>query len=150
MTAPVQISNFLEEILAGTDIFLIRIDISKKNDISIYLDGDQGLPIGSISKINRSLYQKIEEAAIFPDGDFSLEVGSPGVDEPLVFERQYQKHIGRNLEIITEEKQITGKLLKLESSVIHLEEMVNKKKKETLLHEIPFEKIKKAIVQISF
>lgn len=150
MTAVAQISKFLEEILTGTDIFLIRIDISKKNDITIYLDGDQGLPIGSISKINRSLYQKIEEAAIFPDGDFSLEVGSPGVDEPLVFERQYQKHIGRNLEIITEEKQITGKLLKLESSVIHLEEMVNKKKKETLLQEIPFEKIKKAIVQISF
>ncbi len=41
----------------------------------------------------------MEEAAIYPDGDFSLEVSSAGLDEPLKSLRQYKKNIGRLVEV---------------------------------------------------
>ena len=41
----------------------------------------------------------MEEAAWFPEGDFSLEVSSPGIDEPLVLNRQYVKNMGRKVEV---------------------------------------------------
>lgn len=151
MTPKEIIDEFVTEILADSDIFLIRSTISARNDIKVYLDSDAGLPINAISKINRSLYKKIEEAGIFPEDDFSLEVGSPGVDEPLLFERQYQKHIGRNIEFTFENEQtLIGKLIEITDNQVKVEELKDKKKKITETHEIPFSKIKKAIVQISF
>ena len=46
------------------------------------------------------LYKNIEETALFPDGNFSLEVSSPGIDEPLKLHRQYEKNKGRNVEVV--------------------------------------------------
>jgi len=65
----------------------------------VFLDADSGLDIGKSADINRKLYKLIEEAGLFPDGDFSLEVSSPGVDTPLRLPRQFKKNIGRTLEI---------------------------------------------------
>ena len=42
-----------------------------------------GLGIEKCIKINRALYKIMEEMGMYPDGDFSLEVSSPGIDEPL-------------------------------------------------------------------
>ena len=39
------------------------------------------------------------------DNDFSLEVSSAGANTPLIKERQYQKHIGRTLKLVTFDKQ---------------------------------------------
>jgi ribosome maturation factor RimP len=36
---------------------------------------------------------------MYPNGDFSLEVSSPGLDEPLKLHRQYLKNINRNVEV---------------------------------------------------
>lgn len=151
MTTKEIIDGFVAEIVQDSDVFLIRSTVSARNDIKIYLDSDLGLPINAISKINRSLYKKIEEAGLFTDGDFSLEVGSPGVDEPLLFLRQYQKHLGRNIELSFDDEQtLTGKLIEIADENIIIEELKDKKKKITENHEVPFSKIKKAIVQISF
>ena len=55
-------------------------------------------PLKNACRFNRALYKKIEEANFFPHGDFSLEVSSPGLDEPLKLYRQYKKNIGRPVE----------------------------------------------------
>lgn len=142
--------NFLNEILEGTDVFLLKLDINSKNDIKIYLDADSGLGIDTISKINRRLYKKIEESSIIPENDFSLEVGSMGVDEPLLQHRQYKKHIGRNLEVTTEETVIEGKLIEVNDDLIVIHQLLDKKTKKIQEHNIFFNQIQKAIVQISF
>lgn len=144
------VEKLLLEVLDGTDFFIVKLDIVPTNNIKIYLDGEAGIGIGEISKINRSLYKKIEEAEMYPSGDFSLEVSSPGVDEPLLFFKQYKKHVGRNIEITTSDKVVVGKLISAENDEIILEEMVDKKKKITETHTFSFSNILKAIVQISF
>ena len=146
-----QIEAFVNEAIQDADIFLVKLNITPKNDIKLFLDGDNGLPINAITKINRSVYKMIEEAAIFPEGDFSMEVSSPGVDEPLVLIRQYNKHIGRNIEFTLEEEVVVvGKLLEINEEGVLVEETIDKKKKLTTQHNISFNQIQKAIVQISF
>src|SRR6185436_11202021 len=85
--------------LLQDDIFLVSIKIKPTNNIKIYLDADGGLGIEKCIKINRALYRIIEEMGTYPDGDFSLEVSSPGVDEPLKLLRQYKKNVGREVEV---------------------------------------------------
>src|SRR5580698_6622156 len=70
----------LEPLLEGTDIFIVSIKVKPVNNIKVYLDADSGFSIEKCSSINRKLYGRIDVEQLFPDGDFSLEVSSPGVD----------------------------------------------------------------------
>ncbi len=138
--------------LLTDDIFLVDIKIRPINNIKIYLDADTGLGIERCIKINRALYKIMEEMAIYPDGDFSLEVSSPGIEEPLKMHRQYLKNIGREIEVsLTDGNVNTGKLVSVNESELEIEFTEGKNKKAVLKKLIlPFAEIKQAIVQIKF
>ena len=94
------IEDFVNAQLMGSeDVFLVEVKVIPGNNIKIFLDADEGITIEKCIKINRALYNQIEESELFPNGDFSLEVSSPGIDEPLKLQRQYKKNIGRIVEI---------------------------------------------------
>jgi ribosome maturation factor RimP len=152
-----KITDMVAPLLEGSDMFIVRVKIKPVNNIKLYIDADSGLSIQKSAEVNRKLYALIEEAQLFPDGDFSLEVSSPGVDEPLVSERQYRKNIGRTLLVTQEEgPELLGILKAVQEEGILLERQPEKKKKskdqnsEPAEVVIPFSNIKKAIVQISF
>lgn len=131
-------------------MFIVNVKIKPTNNIKLYLDADSGLSVGKSAEINRKLYKLIEAEAMFPDGDFSLEVSSPGVDEPLLSDRQYKKNIGRTVLITPAEgKDILGVLKEVHEDKLVLEVKVPKKK-ETTLVEVPLADIKKTVVQITF
>ena len=146
-----QLTAKVEALIEGSSLFLVEIKIKPTNNIKIFLDGDTGVTIEAVSKLNRALYRQLEEEETFPNGDFSLEVSSPGIDEPLKFLRQYKKNLGRNVEITLNdvETPIEGLLKEVTEEAVTIEETIGKKKekKETV---VPFTHIKKTVVQISF
>lgn len=146
-----QITHFLTPLLEGTDIFLVHIKIKPTNNIKVFLDADEGLSVEKSARVNRKLYAAIEESGLYPDGDFSLEVSSPGVDEPLTSVRQYRKNIGRTVAITTmiDDKDTIGVLKEVTEEGLLIEQKIGKKK-ETIMATIPLETIKKIIVQIVF
>jgi len=145
------IENLLEPLLVD-DIFLVSIKVKPTNNYKIYLDADSGLGIEKCIKINRALYKKIEEMGMYPDGDFSLEISSPGVDEPLKLLRQYKKNIGRNVEVITnDDTKKEGLLKEVTEEAITIEHTEGKGKKAVTLNtEISFNDIKQTKVLIKF
>jgi ribosome maturation factor RimP len=146
-----KIEEMLLPLLEETDIFVVSLKIKPTNNIKIFLDADDGFPISKSTSINKKLRRMIDEEAMFPEGDYSLEVSSPGVDEPLLFIRQYQKNIGRTIEITPMEGEPTiGKMISADEEKVVLEVLVSAKKKETAQVEIPFSSIKQAVIQISF
>ena len=132
--------------------FCVQIKVKPTNNIKIFLDGDKGLPIERCTYFNRKLYKAIEEAGWFPEGDFSLEVSSPGVDEPLLLKRQYQKNIGRKVLVTTNDGvEKEGILLEVNEQGITLEWTEGKGKKALQQQmQIAFENIKSTIVQVQF
>ena len=132
--------------------FLVSVKIKPTNNIKIFVDSDEGMSIEKCVKYNRKLYAQIEEKAIFPDGNFSLEISSPGVDEPLKLHRQYVKNKGRNVLVTFKDgSEKEGKLLEVTETDIIIEQKTGKgKKAETHQHVIPFDNIKATIVQVQF
>ncbi len=148
-----KIEQFLIELLAEDPAyFVVSVQVKPTNNIKVFLDGDAGLPIERCVFFNRKLYHYIEESAWYPEGDFSLEVSSPGIDEPLKLTRQYLKNIGRTVQVET----IGGEIKEgiLESSTeqeIMLKYTSGKGKKAvTEILAIPYNNIKSTIVQIKF
>jgi ribosome maturation factor RimP len=163
--------QFLEEkikalVSAEPDLFLVEIKIKPTNNIKVYIDGDQGISIEKLVQYNRRLYKQIEEEGLFPNGDFSLEVSSPGLDEPLKMHRQYLKNIGRFVEVTDHEgAKKEGKLISADEKEILIEETKGRttgkhknkeggqlkgKKPEVVQHTILVENIKSTKIQIKF
>lgn len=154
MIADTQIQTIekLIEPLLVDDIFLVSIKIKPTNNFKIYLDADGGLGIEKCIKINRALYKQIEEMGMFPDGDFSLEVSSPGIDEPLKLVRQYKKNVTRPVEVITNDDTTKeGILTEVTESTITIQQTEGKGKKAVTVNTvIPFDDIKQTKVQVKF
>jgi ribosome maturation factor RimP len=131
--------------------FMVEISVKPTNNIKVFVDADQGAVIEQLSRINRVLYKWVEEN-LFPNGDFSIEVSSPGLDEPLKLDRQYLKNIGRFVEVLLKNGiKKEGKLLSVSENEIVVEEEKGKgKKRELVQHRVLKEEIKTTKVQIKF
>lgn len=148
-----KIEALLQQLLAEEpELYIVRVKIKPTSNIKVYIDGDNGVNIEKCVRINRKLYKLIEEAAFYPEGDFSLEVSSPGLDEPLLLKRQYSRHVDRFVEVVFTDGSIKeGKLLQVADSDIIIEETTGKGKKAVVQQVvIPFENIKTTTVQIKF
>jgi len=147
------IEAMLEGVLANEpDYFLVSIKIKPTNNVKVFLDGDKGITIEKCVQFNRVLYKKIEAGNLFPSGDFSLEVSSPGVDEPIRSIRQFKKNIGRNVEVILNEgNKKEGRLTEVSEEGIVIEETKGKnKRKEIIDHRFLFNDIKSTKIQTVF
>lgn len=148
-----EVEGMLNDLLAAQpEDFLVSIKVKPTNNIKIFLDSDEGMSIEKCVRYNRKLYSLIEEKAMFPEGNFSLEISSPGVDEPLKMKRQYDKNIGRKVLVtFKDDTQKEGKLLEVTETDILIEQTTGKgKKAETNQFVIPFENIKTTTVQVQF
>ena len=148
-----KIEQLVTQLLSSEpEYFLIEVKVKPTNNIKVYIDGDKGISIEKCVYFNRLLYKKIDEAGLFPAGDFSLEISSPGVDKPLKLHRQYLKNIGRNVEVsFNDGSKKEGKLLQATNQDIILEQINGKgKKAQKQQLVIPFSNIKTTTVQIQF
>ena len=137
---------------AEKDLFVVEVRIKPTNNIKIYIDGDQGVSVDKLVSYNRKLYRQLEEEGLFPNGDFSLELSSPGLDEPLKLHRQYVKNIGRPVEVtLVDGAKKEGVLQVVGDTQIELTDTQGKgKKMETHTHVIAFSEIKATKIQIKF
>ena len=152
MVLPIEhITNLLAPLLEGTDIFVVSLKIKPTNNIKLYLEADSGFTVEKSISINRRLARAIEATGIFPEGDFSLEVSSPGLDAPLVLHRQYVKNIGKTVSVTdNNDVVVTGVLTEVNPEAITLSVKPVSKKEVVVNKEISFNNIKKTIVEISF
>ena len=149
----VQLEGLVNQVLEGIEgFFLVEIRIKPVNNIKVFIDADQGVSIDKCVSVNRKMYKLIEEQELYTDGNFSLEVSSPGLDEPLKLKRQYLKNVNRNVEVtLIDGTKTEGTLKVVDEECILVEETRGKnKKKETVSHTIPFNNIKTTKVQVIF
>ncbi len=147
------IEDFVNQQLIGSeDVFLVAVKVIPGNNIKVFLDADNGVTIEKCIRINRALYKQIEESDLFPDGDFSLEVSSPGVEEPLKLHRQYKKNIGRTVEInMNDGTRKEGKLIDVNDDEIIIEERTGLGKKAIInTTNILFNQVKHTKVLVTF
>jgi ribosome maturation factor RimP len=116
----------------------------------VVVDADQGMNIDDCAVLSRQLSKSLDESALVDD-NYTLEVSTPGVEQPLQLKRQYTKNIGRRLKVKLQDSTIEGKLAEVTDNEITLfQEVGTGKKKETQSLVVPFSAIDKAFVLVSF
>ncbi len=131
--------------------FIVDLSVSRNvpHKINVVIDGDDGVGIDDCANLSRKLSAILDNGLL--DDDYVLEVSTPGVDQPLKLRRQYRKHIGRKMKVVTAERVVEGRLQAVGTDKIEVLEVSGsgKRKVETLVS-IPFESVEKAFVLVSF
>ena len=149
-----KVENLLKEAFQeNNSLFLIDLNITKDNKISVVIDGDNGVSVNDCIAVSR----KIEHNLDREEEDFSLEVSSAGVSEPLRLERQYRKNLGRKLQVTTNNEKIEATLTEVDQNGIKLNWKAREPKpvgkgKHTVEKEavLPYSEITDAKVMITF
>ncbi|WP_018675773.1 ribosome assembly cofactor RimP [Riemerella columbina] len=155
MTFKDQIETLLNQCLAEReDLFLIDLKISPSDDVTVIIDGDHGVSVQDCLDVSRAIEFNMDRDA----RDFSLQVMSAGLSEPLTMIRQFKKNIGRNLDILlNDSSKIEGELSKVEEDKITLilryrkpKEVGKGKVDVEEEREVFYSDIKKALVALKF
>lgn len=107
-----KIQFLAEEFLEGTSAFLVDVKVASGNVIRITLENDDRTSITDCVALSRHIEGSFDRE----EEDFSLDVGSPGLDQPLKVLRQYLKIVGKQIAV----NPIEGK--KLEGELVSVEE----------------------------
>jgi ribosome maturation factor RimP len=90
-----QILRLAEAHLKDSPLFVTAVKIGSGNQISVFIDGDEGVRIDDCVALSRAIESQLDRDR----EDFSLDVSSHGATAPLVSPRQYRRHLGREIEV---------------------------------------------------
>lgn len=107
MTSVSEIRKTVEEWLEGKDYFLVDAEITPDDRIIVEIDHAEGVWIDDCASLSRYVQDKLGEAI----DEYDLEVGSAGIGQPFKVARQYINHIGKNVEVMTEDGTIVRGVL---------------------------------------
>jgi len=127
----------------SSGFFLVDVKAMAGERIMIYADNIKGITIDECSQLHRALIEKITTA-----GDYEITVSSPGLDQPLKVAEQYNKYMGRTVNILTTDgERYSGKLTAFADGNIIIEEY---KKTGSITHSFNLQDVKSTQLSISF
>lgn len=91
-----------------------------------YIDKPGGFTLDDCELVSREFSEKLDEED-FIDGSYILEVSSPGLDRPLKKEKDFERSMGKLVEIRTyrpvdKQKEFCGTLTAYDSNSVTIEE----------------------------
>jgi ribosome maturation factor RimP len=145
-----EIKKYASEKALEINGFVVDVNISANNVITIFFDKNNGVLVDDCLVISKYIQEKFDKDV----EDYELTVCSPGLTNPLKVKQQYIKNIGKEVSVKTNDgKRKIGILKKFETDLV-LEVLKKKKgsRKDYVLEDIaiPFEEIKETKLKINF
>ncbi len=145
------IRNIAEAATEGTDVFITSVSANRDETlIRIAIDADSQLSMEKITQFSRAVSKAVDEQDP-GDHKFTLEIGSPGADQPLQNPRQLPKHIGRNVHaVLKDSSEWKGKLTHAEGNMLELEIPGLKKKDPSTSVNLQWEDLTKITIDLKY
>ena len=86
------LKSTVESAIAGTEMFLVDVQVSPSNAIVVEIDSKSGIDIDACVAITRQIESVFDREV----EDYELEVGSAGLTSPFKVRGQYEKNIGNH------------------------------------------------------
>lgn len=148
------VSQIVESYLRESEHYLVDLKVNQDNRIQVEIDSFNGISLDDCVALNRFLESKLDREV----EDFELEVSSAGLSSPFKVLKQYEKNIGKEVEVLTTEgKKLAGVLssVSTDAVVLTVEKAIKEegaKRKKTIQEEITlsFKNIKTTKLIIRF
>lgn len=91
-----KVTDIVNEWLEDKDYFLVDVTVSQDDKIIVEIDHADGVWIEDCVELSRFIESRLNR----DEEDYELEVGSAGLGQPFKVPRQYQVHIGDEVEVL--------------------------------------------------
>jgi ribosome maturation factor RimP len=118
--------NLLEETVESLDVEMLgaEFDTTQGGLLRVYLDSPNGINISDCSRVSRQLSTVLDVEDII-QGNYTLEVSSPGIDRPLFAKKHFEAVIGETIvvklqfpDVLTRRKKFVGILDQVSDEMI--------------------------------
>ncbi|MFD9910195.1 ribosome maturation factor RimP [Streptomyces sp. NPDC059063] len=148
-----RLRELLEPLVSSQGLDLEEIEVAsvgRKRVLRVVVDSEDGVDLDAIADVSRALSAKLDETDAMGDGEYDLEVGSPGAERPLKERRHYDRAVGRLAKFqLAEGGELVARILKVDDEGVDLEVPGVKGRKPTA-RRLAFDAIDKARVQVEF
>lgn len=132
----------------GVELVDIELKISKNPSITVFVDTEDGVDLDTLERFHNAIDPVLDEVDPSYGAAYTLNVSSPGLDRPFKTDRDYERHLGEDVEVklfapIKGVKNFDGKLVGYDGKNATIET-----EKETMV--LPLNKIAKISVAIKF
>jgi len=135
----------------GLDLEEIAVDsVGRKRVLRVVVDSDTGADLDQIADVSRALSAKLDETDAMGEGEYTLEVGTPGAERPLKEHRHYVRATGRLVKFqLTDGDELVARILKADDEGLDLEVPGVKGRRPTV-RRLAYPDVDKARVQVEF
>lgn len=94
------IREISQQVAEQNNLFLIDLVVRGSETsrvIEVFIDGEKNISADECALVSREISKQIDERELLKS--YRLDVSSPGVDRPLIYLKQYPKHLNRLFEI---------------------------------------------------
>ncbi|WP_328667713.1 ribosome maturation factor RimP [Streptomyces sp. NBC_00322] len=148
-----RLRGLLEPLVSAADLDLEEIEVSragKRRMLRIIVDSDEGATLDACAELSRVISQKLDETDAMGEGEYVLEVSSPGADRPLTEHRHYVRATGRLVKLqLHESGELVARILTVDDEGLDLE-VPGVKGRTPTARRVTFAEIAKARVEIEF
>ncbi|GGS24756.1 ribosome maturation factor RimP [Streptomyces aureoverticillatus] len=135
----------------GLDLEEIAVDsVGRKRVLRVVVDSDTGADLDAIADVSRVLSAELDETDVMGQGEYTLEVGTPGAERALTEHRHYVRATDRLVKFqLTEGDELVARILAVDEDGLDVEVPGVKGRKATA-RRLVFADIAKARVQVEF
>ncbi len=136
----------------GVELYDVQIQGGgKRTLVRVFIDKDGGVTINDCERVSNSLSALLDVEDLIKS-PYTLEVSSPGIDRPLIKQRDFERNVGKLVKIVTSEKInnqtfFKGRIIDVGSDWVRIS-LQKKGDSESVF--IPLNKIAKANLEIEF
>jgi ribosome maturation factor RimP len=94
------IREITRQVAEENNLFLVDLifrGTESSRVIEVFIDGEKNISADECALVSREISKQIDEQDLLKS--YRLDVSSPGVDKPLIYLKQFPKHLNRLFEI---------------------------------------------------
>lgn len=140
-----EVEKIVEELLENTALELVAVDYVKERDwyLRVFIDKEGGVDLDDCQDLSRKLEELLDAQDLIKTS-YILEVSSPGLDRELKKSRDFQREMGKDIDVslfapLDGKKVVTGPLSAYDGETINVGDMA-----------IPMDKVAKVNLHIDF
>jgi ribosome maturation factor RimP len=126
-----KIEEFLTPIVNGLGYEIVEVEFAKKyngDNLTVFIDKPGGgIDINDCETVHNAIDEPLDELNPTNDKPYTLNVSSPGIDRPIVSDKDFARNLGVELEVklfesIQKKKLFVGTLVEFNAETIVLED----------------------------
>ncbi|MEV3934182.1 MULTISPECIES: ribosome maturation factor RimP [unclassified Streptomyces] len=148
-----RLRELLEPLVSAKELDLEEIEVSRagrRRVLRVIVDSEDGVELDTCAELSRGISETLDETDAMGEGEYVLEVSSPGADRPLTEHRHYVRATGRLARLtLSEGGELVARILGVDDEGLDLEVPGVKGRKPTA-RRVTFDEIARARVEIEF